>query len=200
VDHAAPARTARRHFAPGSRPLQRHRLAAEPPARPGCESRRTQPRGSARAILLDVGGAGAAQAAPVSKSVCQGPCCSNSPWRPRASLGLLTPERLELAADNPARPILLAVSDNGPQMTSEATREFLALMAVAQTTAVPTRPQIVRQACRQGLERTLRSASPTIAGPPPTPGRSRDLVHYTAISTVESDQIRHTSISRAQRE
>ncbi len=53
---------------------------------------------------------------------------------------LLTPERLELAADDPARPILLAVSDNGPQMTSEATREFLALMAVVQHHGRPHRP------------------------------------------------------------
>jgi hypothetical protein len=29
---------------------------------------------------------------------------------------LLTPQRLELAADDPTRPILLACSDNGPQM------------------------------------------------------------------------------------
>lgn len=55
-------------------------------------------------------------------------------------LDLLTPERLELAPDDPARPILLAVSDNGPQMTSEATREFLALMAVAQHHGRPHTP------------------------------------------------------------
>jgi transposase InsO family protein len=33
--------------------------------------------------------------------------------------------------DDPARPILLAVSDNGPQMTSGSTREFMALHAIA---------------------------------------------------------------------
>jgi transposase InsO family protein len=55
-------------------------------------------------------------------------------------LELLTPERLELAADDPTRPILLAVSDNGPQMTSEATREFMALMAVAQHHGRPHTP------------------------------------------------------------
>jgi putative transposase len=34
-------------------------------------------------------------------------------------------------ADNPARPVLLAMSDNGPQMTAGATREFMALSAIA---------------------------------------------------------------------
>jgi putative transposase len=34
--------------------------------------------------------------------------------------------------DNEARPILLAVSDNGPQMTSGSSREFMALCAIAQ--------------------------------------------------------------------
>jgi len=33
--------------------------------------------------------------------------------------------------DDPHRPILLAVSDNGPQMTSGSTREFMALHAIA---------------------------------------------------------------------
>ena len=42
---------------------------------------------------------------------------------------------VDLAVDD-ARPILLAVSDNGPQMTSGSTREFLALCAVS-TSAVP---------------------------------------------------------------
>jgi putative transposase len=39
--------------------------------------------------------------------------------------------RGDLATDDPARP-LLAVSDNGPQMTSESTREFLALCSIVQ--------------------------------------------------------------------
>lgn len=53
---------------------------------------------------------------------------------------LITPERLDLAADDPARPILLAVSDNGPQMTSSATREFMTLMAVLQHHGRPHTP------------------------------------------------------------
>ncbi|MST32292.1 DDE-type integrase/transposase/recombinase [Acidimicrobiaceae bacterium USS-CC1] len=53
---------------------------------------------------------------------------------------LITPERLELPADDPARPILLAVSDNGPQMTSDATKTFMAAMAVAQHHGRPHTP------------------------------------------------------------
>lgn len=52
----------------------------------------------------------------------------------------ITPERLELPLDDPARPILLAVSDNGPQMTSDATRAFMAAMAVAQHHGRPHTP------------------------------------------------------------
>jgi len=40
--------------------------------------------------------------------------------------------RVDPTVDDENRPILLAVSDNGPQMTSGSTREFMALMAIAQ--------------------------------------------------------------------
>ncbi|MGI0054719.1 MAG: integrase core domain-containing protein, partial [Thermoplasmata archaeon] len=39
--------------------------------------------------------------------------------------------RVDITTDDETRPILLAVSDNGPQMTSGSTREFLALCAIA---------------------------------------------------------------------
>ncbi|MGH9156788.1 MAG: transposase [Acidimicrobiales bacterium] len=42
--------------------------------------------------------------------------------------------------DDDARPILLAVSDNGPQMTSGSTREFMALCAIAQHFGRPGTP------------------------------------------------------------
>jgi hypothetical protein len=44
------------------------------------------------------------------------------------------------AVDDPARPILLAVSDNGPQMTSGSTREFMATCAIAQHFGRPGTP------------------------------------------------------------
>jgi putative transposase len=53
---------------------------------------------------------------------------------------LITPERLDLAVDDPARPILLACSDNGPQMTSTATREFFVGLAIAQRLGRPHTP------------------------------------------------------------
>jgi transposase InsO family protein len=53
---------------------------------------------------------------------------------------LITPERFDLDIDDPARPILLAVSDNGPQMTSHDTRAFMAAMAVAQHHGRPHTP------------------------------------------------------------
>jgi len=53
---------------------------------------------------------------------------------------LLTPERLELDLDDPKRPILVAMSDNGPPMTSHATREFMALMAIWQHRGRPHTP------------------------------------------------------------
>ena len=42
--------------------------------------------------------------------------------------------------DDPERPVLLAVSDNGPQMTSGSTREFLAMCAIAQHFGRPGTP------------------------------------------------------------
>lgn len=55
-------------------------------------------------------------------------------------LDLLTDERLELAADDPARPILIAVSDNGSPMTSADTRAYMVLMAIAQHHGRPRTP------------------------------------------------------------
>lgn len=53
---------------------------------------------------------------------------------------LLTDERLDLDPDDPDRPILLAVSDNGPQMTSTDTRAYMALVAIAQHHGRPHTP------------------------------------------------------------
>jgi len=47
---------------------------------------------------------------------------------------------VDLDADDENRPILLAVSDNGPQMTSGSTREFMALCAIAQHLGRPGTP------------------------------------------------------------
>ena len=48
--------------------------------------------------------------------------------------------RVDLARVDPSRPLLLAVSDNGPQMTSGSTREFLALCSIVQHFGRPHTP------------------------------------------------------------
>lgn len=55
-------------------------------------------------------------------------------------IGLLTDDRLDLDIEDPDRPILLAVSDNGPQMTSRDTRTYMALVAIAQHHGRPHTP------------------------------------------------------------
>jgi putative transposase len=47
---------------------------------------------------------------------------------------------LDLSVDDDRRPILLAMSDNGPQMTSGSTREFMALCAIHQHFGRPGTP------------------------------------------------------------
>lgn len=47
---------------------------------------------------------------------------------------------IDPGGDDQTRPVLLAVSDNGPQMTSGSTREFLALCAIAQHFGRPGTP------------------------------------------------------------
>ncbi len=53
---------------------------------------------------------------------------------------LLVPERLDLDEDDPERPVLLAVSDNGPPMAAHDTRDFMALMAIVQRFGRPHTP------------------------------------------------------------
>ncbi|MGH3469567.1 MAG: integrase core domain-containing protein [Thermocrispum sp.] len=60
--------------------------------------------------------------------------------------------------DDATRPILLAVSDNGPQMTSGSTREFLALCAIAQHFGRPGTP--TDQAWIESLNGHLKSEYP----------------------------------------
>lgn len=48
-----------------------------------------------------------------------------------AGLAITADGTVPIAVDDARRPILLAVSDNGPQMTSGSTREFMAMHAIA---------------------------------------------------------------------
>ena len=49
-------------------------------------------------------------------------------------------DRLDLDIDDPDRPILVAVSDNGPAMASHDTRAYMAMMAIAQHHGRPRTP------------------------------------------------------------
>ncbi len=91
---------------------------------------------------------------------------------------LLTPGRLDLEVDDPARPILLAVSDNGPPMRSNATRDFMIMMAIAQHHGRPHTP--TDQAWIETLFGHIKGEWPhleTIADP--------------AILEAELDRVRH---------
>jgi transposase InsO family protein len=74
--------------------------------------------------------------------------------------------RVDPSVDDDNRPILLAISDNGPQMTSGSTREFMALMAIAQHFGRPGTP--TDQAWIESLFGHLKAEWPhllTIADP-----------------------------------
>ncbi len=66
--------------------------------------------------------------------------------------------RVDLSTDDETRPILLAVSDNGPQMTSGSTREFMALCAIAQHFGRPGTP--TDQAWIESLNGHLKAEYP----------------------------------------
>lgn len=65
---------------------------------------------------------------------------------------------VSIDVDDQTRPILLAVSDNGPQMTSGSTREFLALCAIAQHFGRPGTP--TDQAWVESLNGTIKTEHP----------------------------------------
>ena len=90
---------------------------------------------------------------------------------------LITPERLELAANDPTRPILLACSDNGPQMTSHATRAFFAGLAIAQRLGRPHTP--ADQAWIESLFGHVKSEWPHL-----------EQITDPAVLTTELDRVR----------
>jgi transposase InsO family protein len=65
---------------------------------------------------------------------------------------------VHLRTDDESRAILLTVSDNGPQMTSGSTREFLAMCAITQHFGRPATP--THQAWIESLNRHLKAEYP----------------------------------------
>ena len=68
---------------------------------------------------------------------------------------------LDLDEDDADRPILLAVSDNGPQMRSGSTREFMALCSIAQHFGRPGTP--TDQAWVESFNGHLKGENPHLA-------------------------------------
>jgi transposase InsO family protein len=66
--------------------------------------------------------------------------------------------RVDLTTEEESRPILLAVSDNGPQMRSGSTREFMAMCAIAQHFGRPHTP--TDQAWIESLNGHLKAEYP----------------------------------------
>lgn len=69
--------------------------------------------------------------------------------------------RVDLDEDDSSQPVLLAVSDNGPQMTSGSTREFMALCAIAQHFGRPGTP--TDQAWIESFNGHLKGENPHLA-------------------------------------
>ena len=117
----------------------------------------------------------------VEETSTQVPILFNSALAAEGLVELITPERVEAFAADATRPILLAASDNGPQMTSRATREFFAARAVAQRLgrpgAPPTKP--ASRACSD----TSRPNGPT-SKPSPTPPPSPPNSPASAATTT----------------
>jgi transposase InsO family protein len=79
--------------------------------------------------------------------------------------------------DDEHRPILLAISDNGPQMTSGSTREFMALCAIAQHFGRPHTP--TDQAWIETLFGHIKTEFPHL-----------DLINDLAVLRAELDIVR----------
>src|SRR5881296_4031388 len=86
--------------------------------------------------------------------------------------------RVDLSVDDPSRPILLAVSDNGPQMTSGSTREFMAMCAIAQHFGRPGTP--TDQAWIESLFSHIKADWPHL-----------DRIHDPAALRAELAVVRH---------
>jgi putative transposase len=90
---------------------------------------------------------------------------------------------VDLGVDDERRPVLLAVSDNGPQMTSGSTREFMALCAIAQHFGRPHTP--TDQAWIESLNGHLKAEYPhllAIADPATLRAEIADVrAHYNGV-------------------
>jgi len=89
---------------------------------------------------------------------------------------------IDLTTDEQKRPILLAVSDNGAQMTSGSTREFMALCVIAQHFGRPATPD------RPSLDRKPQQAP---QGRVPAPARDHRPRHPASRARGHSGALQH---------
>jgi transposase len=85
--------------------------------------------------------------------------------------------------DDPARPVLLALSDNGPQMTAGSTREFMALCAIHQHFGRPGTPTDQAQdpsRCSATSRPSGRTCSPSVIRRPCAPNSRSSASATTA--------------------
>src|SRR5262245_46987866 len=104
-------------------------------------------------------------------------CCRRKQPRRRAD-GLI-----DLTIDDQVRPVLRAGSDNGPQMTSGSTRDFMALCAIAQHFGRPGTP--TDQAWIESLNGHLKAEYPHLLAIRDPPTLRAELAatrgHYNAV-------------------
>jgi putative transposase len=104
--------------------------------------------------------------------------------------------RVDLTVEDETRPILLAVSDNGPQMTSGSTREFLALCAIAQHFGRPHTP--TDQAWIESFQRARQGRVPAPARDP-RPGHAARRTRRHSGEVQRGTAPRRRRIRHAQR-
>jgi transposase InsO family protein len=100
---------------------------------------------------------------------------------------------VDIGTADEVRPILLAVSDNGPQMTSGSTREFMALCSIARHFGRPGTP--TDQAWSESLNGTIKIENPyllTIEDPATLRAELATVrAHYNSVRLHQSNRLRN---------
>ena len=112
-----------------------------------------------------------------------------------AGLAITADGTVPITDDDNRRPILLAVSDNGPQMTSGSTREFMAMHAIATHFGRPGTPTDRPGAHRKLLRPRQNRLAPPDRHPRPRRAHPRTRPRPRRIQrhpTARRDRLRHS--------